>query len=147
MHGFHGRLLHIDLATHASQWLALDPAVLRAYLGSNSRLRLKVHKVRVGAREFLRFAYVVGMRPLKSVTLEAIVELLTTRFRAMAEARAAEQLRYSLPDTLLLLPTPVAQSTIHRKRLAATNRFISPPLLSRWSVATTCSLVLPTKYG
>ena len=33
MYGFHGRLLHIDLATQTSQWLALDPAVLRAYLG------------------------------------------------------------------------------------------------------------------
>ena len=60
MHGFHGRLLHIDLTTHASQWLTLNPAVLRAYLGSNSRLWLKVHKVRVGAREFLRFATLSG---------------------------------------------------------------------------------------
>ncbi len=33
MHGFHGRLLHIDLTTHASQWLALDPAILQSYLG------------------------------------------------------------------------------------------------------------------
>jgi hypothetical protein len=41
------------------------------------------------------------MRPLKSLSLAAIVELLTTRFSAMADARAAEQLRYTLPDTLM----------------------------------------------
>lgn len=41
------------------------------------------------------------MRPLKSLTLEAIVELLTDRFSAMADARAVEQLRYSLPDTVM----------------------------------------------
>lgn len=33
MHGFHGRLLHIDLTTHASQWLVLDPTILQSYLG------------------------------------------------------------------------------------------------------------------
>jgi len=41
------------------------------------------------------------MRPLKSLTLEAIVELLTDRFSAMTDARAVEQLRYSLPDTVM----------------------------------------------
>jgi hypothetical protein len=41
------------------------------------------------------------MRPLKSLSLEAIVELLSTRFRALVDVRAAEQLRYTLPDTLL----------------------------------------------
>lgn len=41
------------------------------------------------------------MRPLKSLTLEAIVELLTDRFGALTDARAEEQLRYSLPDTLM----------------------------------------------
>ena len=41
------------------------------------------------------------MRPLKSLTLEAIVDLLTTTFRAVDDARAAEQLSYSVPDTLL----------------------------------------------
>src|SRR5262245_24755414 len=33
MGGFHGRLLHIDLTTQTSQWIALDPAILRAFLG------------------------------------------------------------------------------------------------------------------
>lgn len=33
MYGFHGRLLHIDLTTRTAQWLPLDPAILRAYLG------------------------------------------------------------------------------------------------------------------
>lgn len=33
MYGFHGRLLHIDLTTQTSQWVALDPTILRAYLG------------------------------------------------------------------------------------------------------------------
>lgn len=41
------------------------------------------------------------MRPLKSLTLEAIVELLTDRFGALTDARAEEQLRYSLPDTVM----------------------------------------------
>jgi hypothetical protein len=43
----------------------------------------------------------MGMRPLKSLTLEAIVDLLTTTFGAVDDARAAEQLSYSLPDTIL----------------------------------------------
>ena len=33
MYGFHGRLLRINLTTQTSQWVALDPAVLRTYLG------------------------------------------------------------------------------------------------------------------
>jgi hypothetical protein len=41
------------------------------------------------------------MRPLKSLTLEAIVELWATTFRAADDTRAAAQLSYSLPDTLL----------------------------------------------
>ena len=41
------------------------------------------------------------MRPLKSLTLEAIVTLLTTTFSTVDDARAAEQLSYALPDTLL----------------------------------------------
>jgi hypothetical protein len=41
------------------------------------------------------------MRPLKSVTLEAIIQLLATTFGAVAEARAAEQCRYILSDTLM----------------------------------------------
>ena len=41
------------------------------------------------------------MRPLKSLTLEAIVDLLATTFGAVDDARAAEQLSYSLPDTLM----------------------------------------------
>ncbi len=40
------------------------------------------------------------MRPLKSLTLEAIVDLLATTFGAVADARALEQLRYPLQDTL-----------------------------------------------
>ena len=40
------------------------------------------------------------MRPLKSLTLEAIVDLLATTFGAVADARAVEQLRYPLQDTL-----------------------------------------------
>jgi DNA-binding response OmpR family regulator len=40
------------------------------------------------------------MRPLKSLTLEAIVDLLATTFGSVEDARAAEQLSYSLPDTL-----------------------------------------------
>jgi DDE family transposase len=41
------------------------------------------------------------MRPLKSLTLAAIVELLSTEFRAIVDPRAGEQLRYTLPDTLM----------------------------------------------
>jgi len=41
------------------------------------------------------------MRPLKSLTLEAIVDLLATTFGAVDDSRAAEQLSYSLPDTLM----------------------------------------------
>ena len=41
------------------------------------------------------------MRPLKSLTLEAIVDLLATTFGDVDDARAAEQLSYSLPDTLM----------------------------------------------
>lgn len=33
MHGFHGRLLDIDLTTRTSQWRALDPTILQSYLG------------------------------------------------------------------------------------------------------------------
>ena len=40
------------------------------------------------------------MRPLKSLTLEAIVDLRTTTFGAVDDTRAAEQLSYSLADTL-----------------------------------------------
>ena len=41
------------------------------------------------------------MRPLKSLNLEAIVDLLATTFGGVEDVRAAEQLSYSLPDTLL----------------------------------------------
>ena len=41
------------------------------------------------------------MRPLKSLTLEAIVDLLATTFGDVDDARAAEQLSYSLHDTLM----------------------------------------------
>jgi hypothetical protein len=41
------------------------------------------------------------MRPLKSLTLEAIVDLLATTFGAMDDLRATAQLRYPLHDTLL----------------------------------------------
>ena len=41
------------------------------------------------------------MRPLKSLTLEAIVDLLATTFSKVEDTRAAEQLRYPLHDTLL----------------------------------------------
>jgi hypothetical protein len=41
------------------------------------------------------------MRPLKSLTLEAIVELLTTTFSDVDDGRAAAQLSYPLHDTLL----------------------------------------------
>jgi hypothetical protein len=43
----------------------------------------------------------VGMRPLKSLTLEAIVEHLRAQFRAIVDTRAEEQLSYTLPDTLM----------------------------------------------
>lgn len=33
MHGFHGRLLHIDLTTGQSAWREIEPARLRAFLG------------------------------------------------------------------------------------------------------------------
>ncbi len=45
--------------------------------------------------------YAVGMRPLKSLTLEAIVEHLRAQFRAIVDTRAQEQLSYTLPDTLM----------------------------------------------
>ncbi len=35
MQGFHGRLLAINLTSQTSQWIALDTAVLRAYLGGS----------------------------------------------------------------------------------------------------------------
>src|SRR4030095_11985686 len=41
------------------------------------------------------------MRPLKSLTLEAIVELLRTPFNAVVDNRVAEQCRYVLADTLM----------------------------------------------
>jgi hypothetical protein len=41
------------------------------------------------------------MRPLKSLTLEAIVDLLATTFGGIDDARAAEQLSYPLHDTLM----------------------------------------------
>src|SRR5215475_4044617 len=41
------------------------------------------------------------MRPLKSLTLEAIVDLLATRFGVMEDTRAAEQCSYALSDTLM----------------------------------------------
>jgi hypothetical protein len=41
------------------------------------------------------------MRPLKSLTLEAIVDLLATTFGDVEDSRAAEQLSYSLHDTLM----------------------------------------------
>jgi hypothetical protein len=41
------------------------------------------------------------MRPLKSLTLEAIVDLLANRFDAVADTRAAEQCCYALSDTLM----------------------------------------------
>jgi len=40
------------------------------------------------------------MRPLKSLTLEAIIDLLATTFGAAADARAVEQCCYALSDTL-----------------------------------------------
>jgi transposase len=41
------------------------------------------------------------MRPLKSLTLEAIVDLLATTFSDVEDPRAAEQLSYPLHDTLM----------------------------------------------
>ncbi len=41
------------------------------------------------------------MRPLKSLTLEAIADLLATTFGDVEDSRAAEQLSYSLHDTLM----------------------------------------------
>lgn len=41
------------------------------------------------------------MRPLKSLTLEAIVDLLATTFGDVDDSRAAEQLSYSLHDTVM----------------------------------------------
>lgn len=41
------------------------------------------------------------MRPLKSLTLEAIVNLLAATFGAVEDARAVEQLSYPLHDTLM----------------------------------------------
>lgn len=41
------------------------------------------------------------MRPLKSLTLEAIVDLLATTFGTVDDPRAAEQLSYPLHDTLM----------------------------------------------
>jgi hypothetical protein len=41
------------------------------------------------------------MRPLQSLTLEAIVDLLATTFGEVEDPRAADQLSYPLPDTLM----------------------------------------------
>jgi hypothetical protein len=41
------------------------------------------------------------MRPLKSLTLEAIIGLLSATFGMVDDARAAEQCRYALADTLM----------------------------------------------
>ena len=41
------------------------------------------------------------MRPLKSLTLEVIVDLLASTFRAVDDARTTEHLRYPLHDTLM----------------------------------------------
>jgi DDE_Tnp_1-associated len=41
------------------------------------------------------------MRPLKSLTLEALIHLLATRFGAVDDDRVAEQCRYELSDTLM----------------------------------------------
>jgi hypothetical protein len=41
------------------------------------------------------------MRPLKSLTLETIIELLATSFGAVEDPRAADQLSYRLHDTLM----------------------------------------------
>src|SRR5262249_41910218 len=65
------------------------------------------------------------MRPLKSLSLEALVDLLATMFGAVTDVRASEQCRYSLPDTLLsgfamrLLQHPSllqCQRGVHKKR-------------------------------
>ena len=40
------------------------------------------------------------MRPLKSLTLDALIKLLQPTFRAVADGRVAEQCRYELADTL-----------------------------------------------
>ena len=40
------------------------------------------------------------MRPLKSVTLEAIVKVLSTPFGGAADGRVTEQCRYALADTV-----------------------------------------------
>src|SRR5919206_2214742 len=41
------------------------------------------------------------MRPLKSLTLEAIVKVLGTTFGGVADGRVSEQCRYALADTLM----------------------------------------------
>src|SRR6267143_776822 len=41
------------------------------------------------------------MRPLKSLTLEAMVDLLATTFGSVEDPRAADQLSYPLHDTLM----------------------------------------------
>ena len=41
------------------------------------------------------------MRPLKSLTLAAMVDLLATTFGDVEDPRAADQLRYPLHDTLM----------------------------------------------
>ena len=41
------------------------------------------------------------MRPLKSLTLEAIVDLLTSTFGTVEDSRAADQLNYPRHDTLM----------------------------------------------
>src|SRR6476469_3827498 len=41
------------------------------------------------------------MRPLKSLTLEAIVKVLSTTFGAVADGRVTEQCRYVLADPLM----------------------------------------------
>ena len=41
------------------------------------------------------------MRPLKSLTIEAIVDLLATTFGEMEDSRAEAQLSYPLHDTLM----------------------------------------------
>jgi hypothetical protein len=41
------------------------------------------------------------MRPLKSLTLEAMVDFLATTFRALEDSRAVDQLTYPLHDTLM----------------------------------------------
>ncbi len=41
------------------------------------------------------------MRPLKSLTLESMVELLATTFGELEDPRTADQLTYPLHDTLM----------------------------------------------